>query len=55
MAPLPLIAAALWLGAMSAEPIRYLSRSDVEAVGLSALEVVDILEAAFRAKRAGDV
>jgi ornithine cyclodeaminase/alanine dehydrogenase-like protein (mu-crystallin family) len=40
---------------MSAEPIRYLSRADVEAVGLSALEVVDILEAAFRAKRAGDV
>jgi ornithine cyclodeaminase/alanine dehydrogenase-like protein (mu-crystallin family) len=40
---------------MSAEPIRYLSRADVEAVGLSALEVVDILEAAFHAKRAGDV
>jgi ornithine cyclodeaminase/alanine dehydrogenase-like protein (mu-crystallin family) len=40
---------------MSAEPIRYLSRADVEAVGLSALEVVEILEAAFRAKRAGDV
>jgi ornithine cyclodeaminase/alanine dehydrogenase-like protein (mu-crystallin family) len=40
---------------MSAQPIRYLSRADVEAVGLSALEVVDILEAAFRAKRAGDV
>ncbi len=40
---------------MNAEPIRYLSRADVEAVGLSALEVVDLLEAAFRAKRAGDV
>jgi ornithine cyclodeaminase/alanine dehydrogenase-like protein (mu-crystallin family) len=40
---------------MTGEPIRYLSRADVEAVGLSALEVVDILEAAFRAKRAGDV
>ena len=40
---------------MSGEPIRYLSRADVEAVGLSALEVIDILEAAFRAKRAGDV
>jgi ornithine cyclodeaminase/alanine dehydrogenase-like protein (mu-crystallin family) len=40
---------------VSAEPIRYLSRADVEAVGLSALEVVDLLEAAFRAKRAGDV
>jgi len=40
---------------VSAGPIRYLSRADVEAVELSALEVVDILEAAFRAKRAGDV
>ncbi len=40
---------------MTAEPIRYLSRADVESVGLSALEVVDILGAAFRAKRAGDV
>jgi ornithine cyclodeaminase/alanine dehydrogenase-like protein (mu-crystallin family) len=37
------------------EPIRYLSRADVEAVGLTSLEVVDILEGAFRAKRAGDV
>jgi ornithine cyclodeaminase/alanine dehydrogenase-like protein (mu-crystallin family) len=40
---------------VSTEPIRYLSRADVEALGLSSLEVVDILEAAFRAKRAGDV
>jgi len=40
---------------MSGKPIRYLSRADVEAVGLSALEVIDILEGAFRAKRAGDV
>jgi ornithine cyclodeaminase/alanine dehydrogenase-like protein (mu-crystallin family) len=40
---------------VSAEPIRYLSRADVEALGLSSLEVVDILDAAFRAKRAGDV
>jgi ornithine cyclodeaminase/alanine dehydrogenase len=40
---------------VTAEPLRYLSRADVEAVGLSALEVVNILEAAFRAKRAGDV
>jgi ornithine cyclodeaminase/alanine dehydrogenase-like protein (mu-crystallin family) len=40
---------------MAGEPIRYLSRSDVEAVGLSGLEVIDILEGAFRAKRAGDV
>ncbi len=35
--------------------LRYLSRADVESVGLSALEVVEILEGAFRAKRAGDV
>jgi ornithine cyclodeaminase/alanine dehydrogenase-like protein (mu-crystallin family) len=40
---------------MPGEPIRYLSRSDVEAVGLSGLEVIEILEGAFRAKRAGDV
>jgi ornithine cyclodeaminase/alanine dehydrogenase-like protein (mu-crystallin family) len=40
---------------MSGESIRYLSRSDVEAVGLSGTEVIGILEGAFRAKRAGDV
>jgi ornithine cyclodeaminase/alanine dehydrogenase-like protein (mu-crystallin family) len=40
---------------MSAESIRYLSRADVEAVGLSGTDVMDILERAFRAKRAGDV
>ena len=40
---------------MPGEPIRYLSRADVEAVALTSLEVVDILESAFRAKRAGDV
>ena len=40
---------------MPAESIRYLSRADVEAVGLSGVDVIDILEAAFRAKRAGDV
>ena len=40
---------------MSGKTLRYLSRADVEAVGLTSLEVVDILEAAFRAKRAGDV
>lgn len=40
---------------MTEERIRYLSRADVEAVGLSGLEVVEILEAAFRAKRSGDV
>jgi ornithine cyclodeaminase/alanine dehydrogenase-like protein (mu-crystallin family) len=40
---------------MSGESIRYLSRSDVEAVGLPGTEVIEILEGAFRAKRAGDV
>jgi ornithine cyclodeaminase/alanine dehydrogenase-like protein (mu-crystallin family) len=40
---------------MSGESFRYLSRSDVEAVGLSGTEVIEILEGAFRAKRAGDV
>lgn len=40
---------------MPGEPIRYLSRADVEAVGLSGVEVIEILERAFRAKRAGDV
>ena len=34
---------------------RYLSRADVEAVGLTATEVIEILDGAFRAKRAGDV
>jgi ornithine cyclodeaminase/alanine dehydrogenase-like protein (mu-crystallin family) len=40
---------------MASETIRYLSRADVEAVGLSGTEVIEILEAAFRAKRAGGV
>ena len=40
---------------MSGESFRYLSRADVEAVGLSGIDVMDILEGAFRAKRAGDV
>jgi ornithine cyclodeaminase/alanine dehydrogenase-like protein (mu-crystallin family) len=40
---------------MPGESIRYLSRADVEAVGLSGVEVIEILEGAFRAKRAGDV
>jgi alanine dehydrogenase len=40
---------------MTGDPIRYLSRADVEAVGLSGPEVVEILEGAFRAKRSGDV
>jgi len=35
--------------------IRYLSRADVEAVGLSGVDVIEILDGAFRAKRAGDV
>jgi alanine dehydrogenase len=40
---------------MPEESIRYLSRADVEAVGLSGVDVIEILEGAFRAKRAGDV
>jgi ornithine cyclodeaminase/alanine dehydrogenase len=38
-----------------AAAIRYLSRADVEAVGLSGTDVIEILDGAFRAKRAGDV
>jgi ornithine cyclodeaminase/alanine dehydrogenase len=34
-----------------AESLHYLSRADVEAVGLSGADVIDILENAFRAKR----
>jgi ornithine cyclodeaminase/alanine dehydrogenase-like protein (mu-crystallin family) len=40
---------------MSGETIRYLSRGDVEAVGLSGTDVMELLESAFRAKRTGDV
>ncbi len=40
---------------MTPEPIRYLSRADVEAVGLRGLDVVDILAGLFRAKREGAV
>jgi alanine dehydrogenase len=40
---------------MPGEGLRYLSRADVEALGLSGMEVVDILERAFRAKRDGAV
>jgi ornithine cyclodeaminase/alanine dehydrogenase-like protein (mu-crystallin family) len=40
---------------MPDESVRYLSRADVEAVGLSGVDVIEILEGAFRAKRAGDV
>ena len=38
---------------MPGSPVRYLSRADVEAVGLSGVEVVEILDALFRAKRMG--
>jgi ornithine cyclodeaminase/alanine dehydrogenase-like protein (mu-crystallin family) len=40
---------------MPGPSVRYLSRADVEAVGISGTEVIEILEGAFRAKRAGDV
>jgi alanine dehydrogenase len=35
--------------------VRYLSRADVEAVGLAATDAIEILDAAFRAKREGAV
>jgi ornithine cyclodeaminase/alanine dehydrogenase-like protein (mu-crystallin family) len=35
--------------------VRYLSRADVEAVGLSGTDVIEILDRAFRAKRDGRV
>ena len=40
---------------MPAETVRYLSRADVEAVGLAGRDVVEILAGVFRAKRAGSV
>src|SRR5215208_863234 len=40
---------------MAGTSVRYLSRADIEAVGLRGLEVVDILDAVFRAKREGAV
>jgi ornithine cyclodeaminase/alanine dehydrogenase len=40
---------------MAAVSFRYLTRADVEAVGLAGTEVIEILDAAFRAKRAGAV
>ena len=40
---------------MAAKSFRYLSRADVESVGLTGLEVIDLLEAAFRAKRSGEI
>jgi ornithine cyclodeaminase/alanine dehydrogenase-like protein (mu-crystallin family) len=40
---------------MAGESVRYLSRADVEAVGLPGTDVIEILDAAFRAKREGAV
>jgi ornithine cyclodeaminase/alanine dehydrogenase-like protein (mu-crystallin family) len=40
---------------MAAEGVRYLSRADVERVGLAGTDVIEILDAAFRAKREGGV
>lgn len=40
---------------MPGDTVRYLSRADVEAVGLSGTEVLDILDGVFRAKGAGAV
>jgi alanine dehydrogenase len=40
---------------MPGERLRYLSRADVEAVGLAGTDVIEILDVAFRAKRAGAV
>jgi alanine dehydrogenase len=40
---------------MAAPSLRYLSRTDVEAVGLGGAEVIELLEDVFRAKREGAV
>ena len=40
---------------MAAESVRYLSRADVEAVGLGGAEVIEILDSVFHAKREGAV
>ena len=40
---------------MPGASVRYLSRADVEAVGLTGVEVIEILAGAFRAKRDGAV
>jgi ornithine cyclodeaminase/alanine dehydrogenase-like protein (mu-crystallin family) len=40
---------------MAAASVRYLTRADVEAVGPAGTEVIEILDAAFRAKREGAV
>jgi ornithine cyclodeaminase/alanine dehydrogenase-like protein (mu-crystallin family) len=44
-----------YAAAVAANGLRYLSRGDVEAAGLSGTEVLEILERAFRAKREGAV
>src|SRR4051794_24410860 len=38
---------------MGAASLRYLTRADVEAAGLTGLDVIEILDAVFRAKRLG--
>jgi ornithine cyclodeaminase/alanine dehydrogenase-like protein (mu-crystallin family) len=38
---------------MSVPPLRYLSRADVEAAGLTGVEVLELLDGVFRAKRDG--
>ncbi|MGD2218471.1 MAG: ornithine cyclodeaminase family protein [Gemmatimonadales bacterium] len=40
---------------MSVDTLLYLSRDDIEAVGLSMAEIIDALEAMFRAKGKGEV
>ena len=40
---------------MAEESVRYLSRADVETVGLTGADVIEILDAAFRAKRDGAI
>jgi ornithine cyclodeaminase/alanine dehydrogenase-like protein (mu-crystallin family) len=40
---------------MAGESVRYLSRADVEAVELAGTDVIEILDAVFRAKREGAV
>ena len=40
---------------VAGESVRYLTREDVESVGLTGVEVIELLDAAFRAKREGGV
>jgi ornithine cyclodeaminase/alanine dehydrogenase-like protein (mu-crystallin family) len=40
---------------MADATVRYLSRADVEAVGLAGTDVIEILDSVFRAKRDGEV